>query len=99
MKKLLIGAAALCVISVPAAAHYVYVETSNQRDRFEVGELDEADVCTLKQQVARHFDLNIKKFDLYAGSKLREGLSLAENRVRNSSSIKILKSNSSQQCT
>ncbi len=100
MKKLLIGAAAICATSVPVAADYVYVEINGDKQRFNVGDREETSVCTLKRNVADAADMKMKEFDLMkSGIRLKEEKTLKGSNVSNGNTLTVKPVNRSFQCT
>ncbi len=99
MKRALMGAIALCAVSLPATADYVYVSINGDKERFDVGDRAETSVCALKLRVADAADMKVKKFELVNGGiKLNENKTLKGANVMNGITLAIKPVSHSFQC-
>lgn len=95
-----VAAAVLMSTSALAGNDYVYVEFNDEKERLSRLDLKTMSVCSLKQQVAEMFDLQIRKFELKTGGRrLRDDRTLDGDAVYSGRTIDVVEMSSSFQCT
>jgi len=102
MRNKIMVAAIASALAAPAAfaGDKVDIEFAGNKERMDVGDLKTMSVCSLKQRIAKKFDLKIKKFDLKRkhGVKLNADKTLYGAGVRNYNRLEIISVNHSFQC-
>lgn len=103
MKRLILAVVLAGVGFGPAFAanDYVYIMHNGEKERVKGLDMDKLSTCELKRIVADNFDLSIRKFDLkkLGGTKLKEDKKLVEQYLRHASTIAVVETSSSFQCT